>query len=288
MKFSFFFICIFIFKSLIADDKFLSENYEVSSKPCNCENGYEMVVNNNTTNITSSIKNGTHYVTLVKEYKEKVIIIGEIDSNTKIVNILNKSDLKLVDSFYCFFPSVSTSGRYIVAELSAPSHGQKMSNDDLFLCYDLNKSPNENRLKEYDEKEIKFVGKPIFPEINYNSQTFSSDNILNRPPYMLRDEILWSIKNDICMFLVSNENDVKLVFCNFKDEIKDDFRTINFSEKVNKTLKEKETIELRQLRIDSLRYDEESGIVKIKTKYIESIKRAITIDLKIEYFDKFK
>lgn len=90
------------------------------------------------------------------------------------------------------------------------------------------------------------------------------------------------------MFLVSNDNDVKLVFCNFKDETKDDFRTINFSEKVNKTLKEKEAIELKQLRIESLKYDEDTGIINIKTKYIESIKRAITIDLKIEQFDKFK
>lgn len=142
--------------------------YTIRSEGCEgCPSGVKLIVEKafrDKTQVKKLITNGTRNVLSLSFFTDKVILVGEINSNVKMVNVLRKNNLKLLDYFYCFTPVISPTGRYILCRKFYPRFGEPSLKTDLYLVYDLKKNALGNRVSTQRWELNEVAGIPVYPK----------------------------------------------------------------------------------------------------------------------------
>lgn len=119
------------------------------------------------------------------------IVVGRVLASTSIISLVNIESGKLLDSFYCFSPSVSPNKKYIAFEKVFPAHFNANVSAE-YMLYNLQKSPQENRQVGTSINNKIDVGTAIYPP---GSRNTLGDNlsIAGRARHtMLSDTYYWS------------------------------------------------------------------------------------------------
>lgn len=130
---------------------------------------------------------------------KRVVISGLYGPNIARIIVIDISTGKLVDSFYCYVPSISPDGRYVAFVKFYPAHGVTHVEDHYGL-YDLQHSPKENR-PTHNHRDLATVGKILFP---INMGNIAGDNVeLARSPLheMAGERFFWSNNSRQCVFV---------------------------------------------------------------------------------------
>src|SRR2546422_3435616 len=97
----------------------------------------------------------------------KTAVIGRVLSSTSIVNVVDNETGRLIDSFYCFSPTLSENKRFIAYVKVFPAHFVEGVSAE-YLVYDFTRIPQENRYSEVSLDNRIDVGLPIFPPGSLN------------------------------------------------------------------------------------------------------------------------
>jgi len=123
----------------------------------------------------------------------RIAVIGRVLANTSIVSIVNSHTGRLIDSFYCFYPTVSPDRRLVAYVKVFPAHFVEGTSAE-YLLYDFELSPQENRpsSKAASLGDHMNVGFPIYPPGSLN---LPSDNVLvaaDKTHTIASDGFFWS------------------------------------------------------------------------------------------------
>lgn len=175
------FIIIFqSFVSIFGEDTldevtlFNNDNYNIIRKGCDCESGYSVVIKRKTDSNICIVENGTSGITDIFEHSTKLVISGIIDSNSSVITIIDNISFEVVDYFICYSPIVSSTKRYIASIRFFSRFADVLHRSNLYLIYDLEKSPEENRFKTRTYPKYLIGGKPFFPLENFYNQSYEA------------------------------------------------------------------------------------------------------------------
>ena len=121
----------------------------------------------------------------------KGAVIGREMCDARMVTIVEVKTGKLIDSFYCFRPSVSPNKELVAYEKLFPLHFMGGVSAE-YLVYDFAHTPTENRNAKVPVDNRMAVGLPVFPPGSLN---LPGDNITVDEPQrhtMASDSFFWS------------------------------------------------------------------------------------------------
>jgi len=132
------------------------------------------------------MENMTTEIGEIKIVKDRLVIFGDVSNAAWGVTILDLKRHKEIDFIICYRPQLSETKRYLIYEKFYPRFSPEEASD-LILIYDLEQSPEDNRVEEkyknIREKSKRVgdpgyliasenVGYPIYPEENIAKQTY--------------------------------------------------------------------------------------------------------------------
>lgn len=180
-----------------------NKTYVIEKEGCSsdCALGIRLIVTRKDDMIPlkTVIENGVNTVSKFVKQKDKLILIGEYNSSFNVVTIMETRSMEVLDYFYCFKPSISTSGRYILSSKFRPRWGPKSQNSDLYLVYDLEKSVTANS-NQGKEPRVD-VGFPVYPQHNASSKSFKVSVPSSFESHQMCYPVTWAANEDICMFV---------------------------------------------------------------------------------------
>ena len=158
-------------------DKYIGQNrYKFIFSVYNKQTGRESVV---------AMENLTTDIGQAEIVKDRLLVFGGLD--VICVTVIDLKQGREVDFFCCYGLQLSETKRYLIYQKFYYSHGMEQAQSDLILIYDLESSPEENRVEEkYKHSKEKsqyigdplylvaseYVGHPIYPAENVTKQTY--------------------------------------------------------------------------------------------------------------------
>ena len=118
------------------------------------------------------IKSGLRSVDSWATFGEKLILLGEVNSNVKMVTVLDTSKFEAIESFFAFEPMLSPSGRYVAFRKFYPRFGAVELKTELYLIYDVQRENLSQRLENVSSDRVEVAGIPIFPIRNFREKTY--------------------------------------------------------------------------------------------------------------------
>ncbi len=101
----------------------------------------------------------------LKRYKERLIIAGDLRHGGDIVTIVSLDNLKIIDTIWGYDMYLSDDNRYMVYIEHYPRLARAFIKQ-IVNIYDINASPEENRVDKQYLSSPQYVGIPIYPEEN--------------------------------------------------------------------------------------------------------------------------
>ena len=84
------------------------------------------------------------------------------------MSVVDLKTQKVIDSFYCFYPSVSPDGQFVAYNEWFPLHPDPYHPSSVYYIYDLTKAPDENRMKPEPNQKGNpnpfDAGCPVYPK----------------------------------------------------------------------------------------------------------------------------
>lgn len=130
---------------------------------------------------------------------DKVVLLGAVSGDVDAIVVVRLSPVTIIDRFLCYSPALSPTKRFLAFIKFFPPHFvQGVS--DVYLVYDFQKSPVQNRPANVPPDDAKNVGQVIYPPTSRNQ---GGDNV-GMPEseiHMLESGALfWSPKGDQLAF----------------------------------------------------------------------------------------
>ena len=104
---------------------------------------------------------------------QRILVRGMVNASTSEIVLVDKTTNRIIDQFLCYLPTISPTNDSIAFVKFYPAHFVE-GVTDVYMLYDLSRSPRENRRSNASESEIISVGKPIYPS---NALNEPSDNV---------------------------------------------------------------------------------------------------------------
>lgn len=153
---------------------------------------------------------------------------GELRYGGNLFLIINLSSLELIDTLWSYRYSVSKDNRYIAFIEHYPrSLPSGAFGKDVILLYDMDKSPQQNRIENNGKLSTRKCGIPIFPEKNMSEKDYTNivyqeieNNVVSSEIYWLDNiKIIFNEKEQIEFYRRHNER-ARSYFKNRIEEIK--------------------------------------------------------------------
>lgn len=146
---------------------------------------------------------------IVNHANKRLVLLGSSTAGRGVI-IVDVAKGEVLDSFWCYSPSVSADGTFIAyrrfQQRTAPSH------TDVYLVYDVSKSALENR-PERDIQDRQNVGWPVFPRANVTRRAYlaaDSYSPIDGVHHGLGSELTW-VGRDLLAFVDLAEQQGRLV-----------------------------------------------------------------------------
>lgn len=137
-----------------------------------------------------------------------------------IVDLRNN---KLIEEFWSYRLSISPSKRFLVYEKFFPYHGLPGSATTVVLIYDLNRTPDKNRMivRGYDAAVVE-VGIAIYPEPYVKAKAYVLPKQQQQNPfwYSLNSPFLWAEDESCIIFLCNHKKQTYIVRVDISSGIK--------------------------------------------------------------------
>lgn len=148
---------------------------------------------------------------------DRLLVLGKL-KRAGIVFILDLKECKVLDEFWCYAPTISPTGRFLVYKKFYPYHGLPPTRTTVVLLYDMRKPPAENRVPVvgYTAWPKEQVGLPIYPEpyVKARAYVLVEEQLQNPNWYNLGSPFLWSADANDVVFLCNHQKQTYIVRVN--------------------------------------------------------------------------
>ncbi|MCK4815809.1 hypothetical protein KA005_08565 [bacterium] len=149
--------------------------------------------------------------------KDRLVAVGKL-KRAEIVFVIDLKNGKLLDEFWCYAPTISPTGRFLVYKKFYPYHGLPPTRATVVLVYDMRKPPVENRVAVvgYTAWPKEQVGLPIYPEpyVKARAYVLVEEQLQNPNWYNLSSPFLWSADANDIVFLCTHQKQTHIVRVN--------------------------------------------------------------------------
>jgi len=137
--------------------------------------------------------------------QSRAVVFGSVDGTTRVVTIVDVTTGSVIDSFYCYFPTLSKTGQFIAYVKSIPRFSPLLNRSYVYLVYDLASSPENNRLLNSEKSDEVNVGTPVYPRENFQRSDYSSQVSTEQQIHSLASNgLFWLDENRLALVDRSN------------------------------------------------------------------------------------
>ena len=105
-------------------------------------------------------------------YADRLVFFGWFGTNAQGVMVFDLSERELIDSFLCWYKTVSPSGRWLAYTWRYNRWAHDLYSD-ILLLYDLKRPPTENRVTGSMGRGGENVGVPVYPPENASPRNYT-------------------------------------------------------------------------------------------------------------------
>jgi hypothetical protein len=135
--------------------------------------------------------------------ERETVVFGRVNANTAIVSRINNATGNVLQSFFCFNPSMSPDRRYVVFVKAYPNHFVEGETDE-YLFLDLVTNKNE-----------KGAVRAFYPPGAQNKPGGNVNVDESNRHHMVSSEFTW-VRNDVVTFADKNQGSVLLILTEFR------------------------------------------------------------------------
>jgi hypothetical protein len=144
----------------------------------------------------------------------KVALLGHVNGDVNAVVVVDLRSRKILDKFYCYAPALSPNKRFLAYIKFFPAHFVQ-GVTDLYLVYDFQKSPVENRTVGVSMSDIQNVGQPIYPPESRNQTADNTDRPESDIHMLESGALFWAPKEDRLVFADRFQGRLSLIMASF-------------------------------------------------------------------------
>jgi hypothetical protein len=146
----------------------------------------------------------------------KIALLGAVNGDVNAVALVDLDSAKIIDKFYCYAPTLSPDKQFLVYIKFFPAHFvQGVS--DVYLLYDLHKSPAENRAAGVPNGDVQNVGRVIYPPESKNQSGDNTDRPESEIHTLESGAFYWAPKEDRLVFVDRFQDRFSLITASFSD-----------------------------------------------------------------------
>ncbi len=146
----------------------------------------------------------------------KAAILGAVNGDVSAVVVLDLDKFRLVDKFYCYAPALSPDKRFLAFIKFFPAHFVD-GVSDVYLYYDFQKSPADNRPTNISKDDVQNIGQPIYPAGSKNQRGDNTDQPESQIHTLESGRFFWAPKEDRLAFVDQFRGKVSLVTALFPE-----------------------------------------------------------------------
>jgi hypothetical protein len=110
-------------------------------------------------------------------YQDRLVFFGKHGTNAQGAMVFDLRRREVIDSFLCWYKTVSPSGRWITYNWHYPRFAHNLYSD-ILLFYDLERPPAENRVEGSESRGDQYfigrnVGVPVYPPENASPRNYT-------------------------------------------------------------------------------------------------------------------
>ena len=148
---------------------------------------------------------------------DRLVVVGKL-KRAEIVFVLDLKEAKVLDDFWCYAPTISPAGRFVVYKKFYAPHELPAARATVVLMYDMRKPPAGNRVPVvgYTAWPKEQVGLPIYPEpyVKARAYVLVEEQLQNPNWYNLSSPFLWSADANDVVFLCNHRKQTYIVRVN--------------------------------------------------------------------------
>ena len=144
----------------------------------------------------------------------KVALLGSVNGDVNAVVVVDLRSRKIIDKFYCYAPALSPDKRFLAYIKFFPAHFVQGASD-VYLVYDFQKSPAENRTMGVSMNDIQNVGQPIYPRESKNQTGDNTDRPDSEIHMLESGALFWAPEQDRLVFADRFQGRLSLIMASF-------------------------------------------------------------------------
>jgi hypothetical protein len=142
--------------------------------------------------------------------EKKVVLIGAMSGDVGAVVVINLQTSEILDKFWCYWPVISPSKRFLAFVKYYPAHFVE-GVSDVYLLYDFKKSPVDNRSGNIRPDDIYDVGKVIYPPSSTNEIGDNVRKTESQAHALASGALFWSSDGRLLAFADLYQGETSLV-----------------------------------------------------------------------------
>jgi hypothetical protein len=161
--------------------------------------------------MTLRLQNETTEIDRIEVSGDRLVIFGSAGTSADVVSIFDLRSGAQIDSFLCWWPHMSATGRYIAAVRFYPRFSDPTLTSDVVVLYDLQRSSRTPPIAENAETRLT----PIYPEAEQRDRLVENES--ERHFVDPKAGFLWSSTDDRLAFIDRFRGDSRLALVKVPD-----------------------------------------------------------------------